>query len=35
VTFAEYRIARPQGYGPLGSLADHGTAEFALILHHG
>jgi deazaflavin-dependent oxidoreductase (nitroreductase family) len=35
VTFADYGIARPNGYGALGSLADHGTAEFLLILHSG
>jgi polyisoprenoid-binding protein YceI len=32
VSFADYGIAGPQGYGPLGSLADHGTAEFLLVL---
>lgn len=32
VTFADYGIARPKGYGALGSLADRGTAEFLLIL---
>ena len=33
VAFADYGIAGPQGYGTLGSLADHGEAEFLLILH--
>ena len=33
VAFADYGIAQPKGYGWLGSLADHGTAEFLLILH--
>jgi polyisoprenoid-binding protein YceI len=33
VTFAEFGIQGPAGYGPLGSLADHGTAEFLVILH--
>lgn len=33
VTFADWGIARPKGYGGLGSLADHGQAEFLLILH--
>lgn len=32
VTFADYGIARPTGYGALGSLADRGTAEFLLVL---
>jgi polyisoprenoid-binding protein YceI len=32
VAFADYSIARPKGYGALGSLADHGVAEFLLIL---
>ncbi len=33
VAFADWGIAGPEGYGALGSLADHGTAEFLLVLH--
>jgi polyisoprenoid-binding protein YceI len=33
VAFADWGIAGPEGYGWFGSLADHGTAEFLLILH--
>lgn len=33
VRFADYGIARPAGYGGLGSLAGHGVAEFLLVLH--
>jgi polyisoprenoid-binding protein YceI len=33
VTFSEWGIAAPHGYGFLGSLANHGTAEFFLVLH--
>jgi polyisoprenoid-binding protein YceI len=33
VPFANYGIAGPKGYGGLGSLADHGVAEFLLVLH--
>lgn len=33
VSFADWRIEEPQGYGGFGSLADHGTAEFLLVLH--
>jgi polyisoprenoid-binding protein YceI len=33
VAFADYGIAGPRGYGVLGSLADHGMAEFLLVLH--
>jgi polyisoprenoid-binding protein YceI len=33
VAFADYGIAGPDGYGGLGSLADHGAAEFLLVLH--
>jgi polyisoprenoid-binding protein YceI len=33
VAFADYGIAGPKGYGGLGSLADHGVAEFLLVLH--
>lgn len=31
VTFADFSIKGPSGYGALGSLADNGTAEFLLI----
>ena len=33
VTFANWGIKPPTGFGPIGSLADHGTAEFVLVLH--
>ncbi len=33
VTFANWGIKQPTGYGAIGSLADHGTAEFRLVLH--
>ncbi|GAA3448882.1 YceI family protein [Dactylosporangium matsuzakiense] len=32
VAFADFDLAAPQGYGAFGSLADHGTAEFLLLL---
>jgi polyisoprenoid-binding protein YceI len=32
VAFADWDIPAPEEYGPLGSLADHGTAEFLLVL---
>ncbi|GAA3341686.1 hypothetical protein GCM10020358_33990 [Amorphoplanes nipponensis] len=32
VAFADYAIPGPEGYGPFGSLADHGLAEFRLVL---
>jgi polyisoprenoid-binding protein YceI len=32
VRFATWHITQPDGFGWLGSLADHGTAEFRLIL---
>jgi len=32
VAFTDWDIPNPEGYGPLGSLADHGTAEFLLVL---
>ena len=32
VTFADFHVTGPHGYGILGSLASHGTAEFLLIL---
>jgi polyisoprenoid-binding protein YceI len=35
VAFADYGIARPKGYGWLGSRADHGVAEFSLVLQRG
>lgn len=34
VAFATWGITGPQGFGPFGSLADRGTAEFRLILMH-
>ena len=33
VAFGDYGITGPTGYGGLGSLADHGVAEFLLVLH--
>jgi polyisoprenoid-binding protein YceI len=33
VAFVDYGITGPKGYGGLGSLADHGVAEFLLVLH--
>jgi polyisoprenoid-binding protein YceI len=33
VTFSAWDIKGPSGYGLLGSLADHGVAEFLLVLH--
>jgi polyisoprenoid-binding protein YceI len=33
VAFSDWAIPSPAGYGPFGSLADHGTAEFLLVLH--
>jgi polyisoprenoid-binding protein YceI len=35
VAFTDYGITRPKGYGALGSLADHGVAEFLLVLRPG
>jgi hypothetical protein len=32
VSFATWHISQPTGFGWLGSVADHGTAEFLLIL---
>ena len=32
VTFSEWGIKGPKSYGFLGSLADHGVAEFLLVL---
>lgn len=34
VAFADWNLPNPTSYGPLGSLADHGTAEFLLTLRH-
>lgn len=34
VSFATWHISQPAGFGWFGSLADHGTAEFRLILRH-
>jgi hypothetical protein len=34
VAFRGWAIRGPKGYGLLGSLADHGIAEFLLILRH-
>ncbi len=33
ITFSRWDIGRPQGYGSIASLADHGSAEFLLVLH--
>lgn len=33
VTFTDWAIQPPTNYGPLGSLDDHGVAEFLLVLH--
>jgi len=33
VAFSAWDITGPAGFGPLGSLANHGVAEFLLILH--
>jgi hypothetical protein len=33
ITFPTWGITQPGGFGILGSLADHGAAEFLLILH--
>ncbi len=35
VTFSAWGIKGPSGFGFLGSLADHGVAEFLVVLHHG
>lgn len=35
IRFAGWGIARPAGFGPLGSLADHGVAEMYLVLRQG
>jgi polyisoprenoid-binding protein YceI len=33
VPLAQWQISQPAGFGPFGSLATHGDAEFLLILH--
>lgn len=33
ITFSDWGIEPPKNYGPLGSLDDHGVAEFLLVLH--
>lgn len=33
ISFVVWGIAQSEGYGLLGSLADHGVTEFLLILH--
>jgi polyisoprenoid-binding protein YceI len=33
ITFSDWGIATPTSYGPIGSLDDHGLAEFLLVLH--
>jgi hypothetical protein len=35
ITFSSWDIRGPSGYGLLGSLANHGVAEFLLILRRG
>jgi len=35
VTFAAWGITGPAGYALISSLANHGVAEFVVILHHG
>jgi polyisoprenoid-binding protein YceI len=32
IAFSDWGITRPQGYGSVASLADHGVAEFLLVL---
>jgi hypothetical protein len=32
LVLSAWGITRPAGYGPLGSLADHGVVEFFLVL---
>ncbi len=34
ITFSDWGMPQPTGFGPLGSLADHGSAEFLLVLRH-
>ena len=33
ISFGTWGIKGPKGYGPVGLLASHGTAEFVLVLH--
>jgi len=33
VAFSRWGVTEPAGYGIVGSLASHGTAEFLLVLH--
>ena len=33
IAFSDWGIKGPAGYGVFGSLANHGTAEFLLLLH--
>ena len=33
VTFSAWDIKGPAGYGPIASLANHGTAEFLISAH--
>jgi polyisoprenoid-binding protein YceI len=33
VSFSPWGITRPAGYGSVATLADHGVAEFLLVLH--
>ncbi len=35
VAFSVWGIKEPYGFGFLGSLADHGVAEFLVVLHRG
>jgi hypothetical protein len=35
ITFSSWDVRGPSGYGLLGSLANHGMAEFLLVLHRG
>jgi hypothetical protein len=32
IALADWSISGPRGYGPLASVADHGSAEFFVIL---
>lgn len=34
IAFTRWGISGPAGFGPVGSLASHGTAEVLLVLHH-
>ncbi len=33
VLLARWHVTPPAGFGPLGSLSDHATAEFLIVLH--